>query len=211
MGHYNSTHAALVEKKHVFGIALLRVRNVKQSSYFRRKWETAFSCKPNSAFQYISLCSKVFVALCNRPLSAIEKRSPTVCVLQTAALQIPIFNTECKFSAFALEHTLLLQRLHCRRWLNGQSHALYHSREHRRLTKQLHYWNTSRNSTAQMRWHHNSALFLKDVQTGVWCTTSPSTSPQKSTKYLCTQSCNCFILCKQSFFALRSMCVLKKD
>lgn len=39
MGHYNSTHAALVEKMHVFGIALLQVRNVKQSSYFRWKWE----------------------------------------------------------------------------------------------------------------------------------------------------------------------------
>lgn len=37
--HYNSTHAALVEKNHGFGTALLRVRNVKQSSYFRLKWE----------------------------------------------------------------------------------------------------------------------------------------------------------------------------
>lgn len=219
MGHYNSTHAALVEKKHVFGIALLRVRNVKQSSYFRWKWEPGlFLATPTHLSRNEgkrSLCSKIFVVACTWHSSILMKRSLTACVLQMAALQSNVFTTECKFSTFALEHTFLLQPLHCHRWLNGQSRTLYHSREHPRLTKQLHYWNTTkRNSTAQMRWYHKYVVYSSKL-CRVWfdefCYKSQHLPIEefKISLHLVPQLF-WFVSFKQSFFAL-SMCLRETD
>lgn len=220
MGHYNSTHAALVEKKHVFGIALLRVRNVKQSSYFRWKWETGlFPANPTQLSNNEgkrSPCSEVFVVSCIEHLNVLMKRSLTACVLQMVALQSPVFTTERKLSTFSLEHSFLFQPLHCHRWLNGQSHALYYSREHPRRTKQLHYWNTtSRNSTAQMRWYHNY-VFYSSKLCRLWLDAfcyKPQHLPTEDCKislHVLPQLFS-FIYSKQSFFALRFMCVLKKE
>lgn len=144
------------------------------------------------------------------------KRSLSDYVLQTAALQSPVFTTECKFSTFALEHTFLLQPLHCHGWLNGQSHALYHSRDCPRLTKQLHYWNTtSRNSTAQMRWYHNYVLYSSKL-----CRLWFDAFCYKS-QHLPTEGCKIslhlvpqlfwFIYSKQPLFALWFMCMLKRE
>lgn len=179
----------------------------------------AFSCKPNSVSSNEgkrSLWSKVFIVSCMRHLSVLMKRSLTACVLQMAALQSPVFNTECKFSTFALERTFLLQPLHCHRWLNGQSRALFHSREHPRLIKQLHYWNTtSRNSTAQMRWYHNYVFYsskLCRLRFDAFCYKSQHlpTEKCKISLHLVPQLFR-FIYSKQSFFALRFMSVLKKE
>lgn len=219
MGHYNSTHAALVEKKHVFGIALLRVRNVKQSSYFRWKWEPElFLANPTQLSgneSKRSLCSKVFIVSCIRHLSILMKRSLAACVLQMAALQSPVFTTEWKFSGFALEHTFLLQPLHCHRWLSGQSCALYHSREHPRLTKQLHYWNTtSRNSKAQMRWYQNYVFYsskLCRLWFDAFCYKSQHLPTEEGNSLHLVPQLFWFIYYKQSFFALRFMCVLKRQ
>lgn len=105
MGHYNSTHAVLEEKKHVFEIALLQVRNVKHSSYFRWQWEPElFLANPTQLTSNEgkrNLCNKVFAMSCIRHLSVLMKRPLTACVLQRAALKSPIFTTECKFSRLA--------------------------------------------------------------------------------------------------------------
>lgn len=90
MGHYNSTHAVLEEKKHGFEIALLQVRNVKQSSYFRWQWEPelflANTTQLTSNEGKRNLCSQVFAG----------------CLCFTkAALQSPVFTTEYKTSIFA--------------------------------------------------------------------------------------------------------------
>lgn len=105
MGHYNSTHAVLEEEKHVFEIALLQVRNVKQSAYFRWQWEPElFLANPTQLTSNEgkrNLCSKVFAVSCVRHLSILMKRPLTACVLQRAALKSPVVTTECKFSRFA--------------------------------------------------------------------------------------------------------------
>lgn len=59
------------------------------------------------------VCRKVFIASCMRHSSIRTKRSLTACVLQMAALQSPVFTSECKFSRFALECTFLLPPLYC--------------------------------------------------------------------------------------------------
>lgn len=152
-----------------------------------------------------NLCSQVFARSCMRPLTA--------CVLQRAALQSPVLPLNASFQDLNILSCCSL----CHRWLNGQSLALYSSREHPKLTKQLHYWNTtSRNSIAQTRWYHNYALYSSNYEDCglMHFVTSPNNSPQKRAKSQCLNNLIPlfqFIYSKQSFFALRFICMLERE
>lgn len=167
MGHYNSTHAVLEEKKHGFEIALLQVRNVKQSSYFRWQWEPELFLANQPSLQ--AMKEKEICAV--RSLQSPASGHSLLVFYKGQHCKVLVLPVNASFHDLLFEHTFLLQSLLCYRWLNRQSLALYPSREHPRLTKQLHYWNTtSRNSSVQMRWYHKYVLyFSKLMKVVVWC------------------------------------------
>lgn len=104
MGHYNSRHAVLEEKNHDFEIALLQVRNVKQSSYFRWQWEPELFLASQPSLQ--AMKAKEICAV--RSLQGPAWGHWCLCFTKGSVAK-SCFTTECKISR--LEHTFLLQSL----------------------------------------------------------------------------------------------------
>lgn len=213
MDHYNSTHAVLEEKKCGFEIALLQVRNVKQSSYFRWQWEPElFLANPTQLTSNEgkrNLCSQVFVGSCIRQLTA--------CVLQRAALQSPVFTTECKFWRFALNILSWCSLCSATDDSMGSHFSISFQRAsqaHKTTALLKHH----KAETVELKWDGiTNMYYIPQSYEGCGLkhfAPSPNNSPQKRAKSHCLNKLIPlfrFIYCKQSFFALRFMRVLKRE
>lgn len=216
MGHYNSTHAVLEEKKHGFEIALLQVRNVKQSSYYRWQWEPelflANLTQLTSNEGKRNLCSQVFAGCCIRQLTA--------CVLQRAALQSPVFTTECKFWRFAFwTHfpAAVFALPQMTQWAVTCSTSFQRASQAHKTTALLKHHKAE---TVELKWDSiTNMYYIPQSYEGcdlMHFATSPNNSPQKRAKSHCLNKLIplfWFIYCKQSFFFhLDShVCLREKD
>lgn len=209
MGHYNSTHAVLEEKKHDFEIALLQVRNVKPSSYFRWQWEPELFLTIPTQLTSIegkwNLCSQVFARSCMRPLTA--------CLLQRAALQSPVLPLNASFqdllfwtyfpaAVFATDDSM-------------GNHLLCILPESIPSSQNNCTIETPQAETAQLKRDGITTMHYipQTMKTVVWwillqVPTTPHRRGQCLNKLIPLFQ---YIYSKQSFFALRFTCVLKRE
>lgn len=189
MGHYNSTHAVLEEEKHVFEMALLQVRNVKQSAYFRWQWEPElFLANPTQLTSNEgkrNLCSKVFAVSCVRHLSILMKRPLTACVLQRAALKSPIVTTERKFSRFAFRTYFPAAAFalpQTTQWAIAGSASFQRASQAHKTTAPL----KPQAETVQLKWDGITTIPQSYADCGlIHFAASPNNSPQKRAKSHC--------------------------